>query len=211
MTGPPPEAVFLDLGNVVVRWHPDRLCANLARLAGVEAARVAALLATSPLDPAYVEGRIDTAEFRDGLGAALGVRLDAASFAAAWTDVFERDLAMEALVEELAAVVPTYALSNTNALHFEWLLAHVPILGAFRAVVASHRLGAQKPDPRVYAHAAAVAGHRGEALLFVDDIPANVAGARAAGWRAWPFTGEAALRRALAEAGLPIASPAACP
>jgi putative hydrolase of the HAD superfamily len=208
---PPPAAVFLDLGNVVVRWHPDRLCANLAALAGTTPDRVARLLAAAPEDPAYVEGRIDTAAFRTALGAALGVRFEPAAFAAAWTAVFERDPAMEALVAELAPRVPTFALSNTNALHYEWLRANVPALRAFRAIVASHEVGRQKPDPRIYAHARAVAGCDAAACLFVDDLPVNVAGARAAGWQAIPFTGAADLRRTLAAAGLPLAPTAGAP
>lgn len=201
-----PAVLFLDLGNVVVRWHFDRLCRNLAALAELAEADIRRCIAATRHDPDYVEGKIDTATFIDRLGHAVGRRFEPDAFAVAWNDVFDRDPAMEALVAEVAAVLPTFALSNTNALHFEWLQANVPALGHFRAIVASHEVGVQKPDPRIYAAACRAAGCRPAEALFVDDLAANVAGAEAAGMRARQFTGAAALRRTLAALGVAVSA-----
>jgi len=200
-----PAVLFLDLGNVVIRWHAARLCANLATLAGTSAAAIADCLRGTPHDAAYVEGRIDTATFRERFGAELGVRFAPDAFTAAWNDVFERDGAMEALVEAVAPVIPTYALSNTNALHFDWLTAHLPVWQRFRAVVASHEVGAQKPDPRIYLQACTVAGCDPGQAVFVDDLADNVAGARALGFDALQFTGVDRLRADLQARGVPVA------
>ncbi len=51
-------------------------------------------------------------------------------------------------------------------------------------IVYSHEVGLAKPDPRIYELAARrldVAPHE---LVFLDDVQANVDGARAAGWHA---------------------------
>jgi FMN phosphatase YigB (HAD superfamily) len=48
---------------------------------------------------------------------------------------------------------------------------------------------------------AARAGLPPETLLFFDDLPANVEGARRAGWQSEVFTGETALRTLLADRG----------
>jgi 2-haloacid dehalogenase len=60
-----------------------------------------------------------------------------------------------------------------------------------------------KPEPEIYAILEARAGLAPQALFFTDDSPANVAAARARGWRAHLFEGPEGLIRALAAEGLP--------
>ncbi|MCU0949025.1 MAG: HAD family phosphatase, partial [Porphyrobacter sp.] len=59
-----------------------------------------------------------------------------------------------------------------------------------------------KPDPAIYAITEARIGHRGASLFFTDDNPANIAAARARGWRAHLFTDAARLEAELGAAGL---------
>ncbi|MFF4309727.1 HAD family hydrolase [Streptomyces sp. NPDC001507] len=65
--------------------------------------------------------------------------------------------------------------------------AMVPPDGVFDALVMSYQVGVRKPMREIFDHAAAVAGVPPEACLLVDDLPANCAGAVAAGWRAVEF------------------------
>jgi epoxide hydrolase-like predicted phosphatase len=51
-------------------------------------------------------------------------------------------------------------------------------------IVYSHEVGLAKPDPAVYALTAARLGVEGREIVFLDDVAANVAAARAAGWHA---------------------------
>jgi epoxide hydrolase-like predicted phosphatase len=51
-------------------------------------------------------------------------------------------------------------------------------------IVYSHEVGLGKPDPAVYALAAARLGVEGEEIVFLDDVAENVEAARAAGWHA---------------------------
>ena len=51
-------------------------------------------------------------------------------------------------------------------------------------LVYSHEVGVGKPDPAVYALTAARLGVEGTEIVFLDDVAANVAAARAAGWHA---------------------------
>jgi putative hydrolase of the HAD superfamily len=55
----------------------------------------------------------------------------------------------------------------------------------FNAVIDSHRVGVEKPDPRIFALALDAAGARPQDALFIGDIyEIDVAGARAAGLEA---------------------------
>lgn len=75
-------------------------------------------------------------------------------------------------------------------------------LKAPRGVTVSARVGLIKPDRAIYdAHARAF-DLDPAASIFIDDSPANVAGAQAAGWQAVVFTSADQLRRDLAEYGI---------
>ncbi len=79
-------------------------------------------------------------------------------------------------------------LSNTNARHWAlmagWSREADRLWPRFHARFASHELCARKPDAAIYAAVEArltVAPHE---ITFFDDLPENVAAARARGWRA---------------------------
>ena len=55
-------------------------------------------------------------------------------------------------------------------------------LDLFDAVVVSCEIGVRKPDPEMFAHVTDRLGVEPGATLLVDDIAANVDGARKAGW-----------------------------
>jgi putative hydrolase of the HAD superfamily len=68
--------------------------------------------------------------------------------------------------------------------------------------VNSSRIGAVKPDPQIYLYAAEVASAKPERCLFVDDTPANVAGAEAVGMTALLYAGTGTLPEIAATLGL---------
>lgn len=71
-----------------------------------------------------------------------------------------------------------------------------------RGVTVSGEVGLIKPDERIYRLHAETFGLEPTATLFIDDSPANVEGARRAGWQAVHFTSAQALERDLADLGL---------
>jgi putative hydrolase of the HAD superfamily len=71
----------------------------------------------------------------------------------------------------------------------------------FDIALSSCFVGLRKPDPAMYQRAIDIVGRPPERILFIDDRPENVAGARDAGIVALRFTGEAELRQQLAEMG----------
>jgi putative hydrolase of the HAD superfamily len=67
----------------------------------------------------------------------------------------------------------------------------------FDAVILSFQAGYRKPAREIFELAIGQSGVAAEHSVFVDDLPKNVDGARAAGWRAIHFTGAAAAIEAL--------------
>ena len=69
-------------------------------------------------------------------------------------------------------------------------------------MLSSARLGVAKPDPAIYAAAAAALGVDSGECLFIDDQTVNVHAARAAGMLAEVFMGSASLVTLLGQVGL---------
>ena len=94
------------------------------------------------------------------------------------------------------------ALSNWNAETFALVEPHHEFFGWFDGIVISGREGVCKPAPEIFERCAARYGFRPADALFVDDAPANVAGARAVDMDAVLFTTPDALRADLTARGL---------
>ena len=137
------------------------------------------------------------------LSAALDLRISYQQFCDLWSTIFYP----EPLISEgfLAALHRRYRMvliSNTNDIHFRMIERTYPLLRQFDARVLSFRVGALKPDERVYAAAVQEAGCRPEECFYIDDIPEFVEGGRRYGLDAVQFEGAAALEDELKSRGI---------
>jgi putative hydrolase of the HAD superfamily len=148
------------------------------------------------------KGRTEPVVFYRRVAERMGLRMEYAAFCRAFSDMFWEDEEVIALVRELP-VASRVLLSNTNAIHWEWITArYAHVLEPFDRLVVSHECGLEKPDAAIYDHVAALTGRPPEEHLFVDDILENVQGALARGWDAIHHTDAGRLRDALAARGL---------
>ena len=115
---------------------------------------------------------------------------------------------MSALVERLhGAGVPLYLLSNAPAFLDDWArgtgrLRH-PFLGRFRDYVVSGRVGLMKPDAAIFEMVCRTGGFSPRDAVFIDDVVANVEGARLAGLAGIHHRSPAETVAALRAMGLP--------
>jgi putative hydrolase of the HAD superfamily len=95
-------------------------------------------------------------------------------------------------------------LTNNNLLvlrHFATLYPEVAALVGGRACVSAE-FSARKPDPDAYRRCLVQLSAEPVATLFVDDSPANVAGARKAGLHGHDYIGSEELAAELRRHGL---------
>ena len=163
---------------------------------------------THVCSPAWNHEQDAGRSFAEGCAALVREFPDARPLIEAWRERFDETLGgpIAGTVEILAALrergVPLYALSNWWAETFPIARARFDFLGWFDGIVISGEFGAAKPDPRIFAHLLETYGLRADATVFIDDVPANVAAASAAGMHTILFTDPAALRVALRELDL---------
>ena len=182
--------LYFDLGRVLLHFSVDRMCRQMAELAGIEPAAVRSAVFESDLQNRYERGEITGPEFHEAFCRATGTRTDYAALTAAGNDIFELNVSMLPVVCQLRAAGHRLGiLSNTCEGHWEHCLARYRVLAEdFQVYALSYRIGAVKPHPEIYREAARLAGVRPEEIFFTDDLEANVDGARAAGFDAVHYT-----------------------
>ncbi|MCC6156032.1 MAG: HAD-IA family hydrolase, partial [Candidatus Hydrogenedentes bacterium] len=102
------------------------------------------------------------------------------------------------LLRELRGRFRLASYSNTNVLHWTHVQSQFDLLEHFDMHFPSHLTGKIKPDEDGFRHIVAALDCSPECILFFDDNPLNVAGARAVGIESVRVDGPADIRRALA-------------
>lgn len=186
--------LYFDLGNVLLSFSHERMCQQMAAVAGIEAEAVRRALFDGPagesLQWRFERGDFDSAAAYEHFCTAAGVRPDRGTLHAAACDIFAELPESVALVRRLALAGNRLGiLSNTNPVDFEFVCAqHDFLRECFELRVASYEARHMKPHREIYDHAVRLTGLEAAEVFFVDDKPENVAGAVAAGMDAVLFT-----------------------
>lgn len=179
------KAVAFDLGGVMIRiyheWSGALVAAGFPprpELGGLGGFREFDL---------YQKGAIGDNEFLSRL--ALFLDLDSEGAARVHMAVLRDQYpGVDLLVQELAnSGIVCGCLSNTNSLHWATFFdgTRYPFGPLLQVRVGSQIVGANKPDPAMFAAFEAQSGFAGNDVVYFDDGPANVAAARDFGWQAW--------------------------
>ena len=148
------------------------------------------------------KGLIDPEEFYRRLVHQTGMTLSFEAFCRIWSDMFWEDEATIALIVN-APVRERHILSNTNAIHWDWIRArHSELLSRFDRHWVSHEMGLEKPDPAIYEQVLRATGRPPEVHLFIDDIGENVEAAKSVGMAGVVHTDAESLSRDFDRLGL---------
>jgi putative hydrolase of the HAD superfamily len=182
----PIEALLFDLGGVVIDIDFGRVFAAWSKAAGVSAQAIRSRLVLDEMWHAHECGRISDEAFFTHLRTTLDLPLSHAQFVEGWNAIFVGEVAgIGPLLQRAATVVPVYAFSNTNRVHeLCWSERFRTTLAPFRQVFVSSTIGLRKPDREAFDHVTRSMGVPAGRVLFFDDLPENVIGARAAGLQA---------------------------
>ncbi len=197
--------VVFDIGRVLMRWEPD---IPYRRLIPNQAAREHFLakvcngtwlkLTDAGTTWAEAEDRL-IARFPDEEPLIRAFRQH-------WTEMIPGPVEGSVAVfdEVLAAGYDVTGLTNFADDTFPLATARFPFLKRMRGITVSARVRLLKPEVAIYRRHATDFGLEPAATLFIDDIMANVEGARAAGWHAEQFQDAERMRADLARYGLAL-------
>jgi len=198
----PISLVVFDLDGVFYDFLPARRLAYLAGLSGKDAGSIRAAIWESDFEPSAEAGAYPTGEaYLQEFNRRLGYDLTRAQWVEARRSAMAPRPGMFALLASLRPRIPLAVLTNNGALLRETLPLLAPELHALLGdrVHVTADFGARKPNPLVFTRLAARYRHQPASIFFVDDGPANVAGAREAGLQAALFESEQQIARLLEE------------
>lgn len=181
------HAFIFDIGNVLLRLDYTRAQRLLREANAPEPDRSA--LATVAKD--YERGLMDSENFLSALSGIYGHAVDKEILRSAWVDMFEPHEPMWNVVMSLQGRFPLYLLSNTNALHHDFIVQNYEIFKKFSDGVYSYQAKLLKPEPEIYHLAIQQFGVCPEETCYIDDLTLNVEGACAAGLQALHYDLEA--------------------
>jgi putative hydrolase of the HAD superfamily len=199
----PPEqdvdALLFDLGGVVIEIDFGRCFAAWGEASGRAAEDIAAAFTADDAYEAHEVGRLDAAGYFASVRASLGLALDDDVLLAGWCDIYLGVVdGIVPLLDAAARHRPLYAFTNTNPSHVAaYAERFADQLHVFRRVFTSSDLGLRKPEAEAFHAVADAIGVEPGRVLFLDDSPANVEGALAAGLQAVHVTTVDATRAAL--------------
>lgn len=202
---PPVTHVVFDIGNVLVRWDPhflyDPLFGDRA-----DATRFLAEICTPAWNLEQDRGRT----MAEGIAVLIDRYPDWIDEIRAWDERWHEMISgpidgSVAILDRLrAAGVPTWAITNFSAEKYAETVERFPFLKGFRDTVVSAHVGLLKPDAEIFRLFLDRNGLAAADCLFVDDMPANVASARAVGLNAVLFEGPERFAEDLARHGIRV-------
>ncbi len=197
------KTIVFDFGNVVGYFDHQITLRKLCAHTDLDADAIRAAFRAANLEDEYESGRLSTPAFLQRLRAIGQLRCTEDFLATAWADIFRPN---PDVCDLLPLLKPRYRLllgSNTNDLHArQFRRQFAEPLRHFDALVLSHEIGVRKPLAGFFQHCQVLAGCGPAECVFIDDLPANVAGARALGWHGIVFTDIHDLRSRLGDLGI---------
>ncbi len=175
------KIVALDIGEVCISIHPERVIKELGVLTG--------LLNSSRIKTLYTQlerGGITPDEWLEEVHKLTGGKYSKAELLAVWNTMLGDSLPgmAEAVAEAVRKGWRFIYFSNTNALHIAHFLRTNDFCHLVSGAVFSHEAEAVKPEARIYE---IFEERYGVPALYFDDRQENIDAGKARGWNSVLF------------------------
>ncbi|MSQ95815.1 MAG: HAD family phosphatase [Gemmataceae bacterium] len=178
------KTIIFDFGNVVSFFDHQRALEKLRPFTPLSTEEMYASVYLGPLEDQIERGQLTPAVFLRQVQVLWQLRCDVEFLAYAIGDIFWANPEVCELIPKLKGRYRLVLGSNTNAIHARrYLRQFANVLQHFDALVLSHDIGWRKPDAEFFQHCQREARTKASDCVFVDDLAANIEGARAIGFQ----------------------------
>ncbi|MBI4219088.1 MAG: HAD family phosphatase [Chloroflexi bacterium] len=198
------DLVTFDLGNVLTLVDETRPIREFARVSGRSEADVVAACYAQPPREVLERGHESWPQFVDKVQKALAMRIPEVHFREIFNSALTPNKEIFELVDRVAASHRIALCSNTSPSHWELERGRLPFAAKFNPAIVSYEVGAMKPQREIYDALSERSRVPHGQILFIDDVLANVEGARKAGLNSVQFTGIDRLRADLKSFGIVV-------
>lgn len=148
-------------------------------------------------------GKISKYQFADFIINRFQLTLEFKEFEEIWCSLFYPIKEMEEFVLEVNNKYPVYIFSNTDEMHFPFLLEHYSFLKNFdKGLMLSYEIKALKPNRIAYERALGLFNLIPQECLFIDDKEENILAAREYGMQGIVHKDLVSTRSKMQELGL---------
>ena len=136
----------------------------------------------------YEEGLMSSLDFFEKLRERYKLELEFEEFKDIWNHIFEENPEINAIITHLKnRGYPVFLLSNTNELHFSYIMERYPIVQSLDEWILSYEVGARKPKEKIYDAVFEKTDIARDETLYIDDIKAYVEAAKRYGLQGLHF------------------------
>ena len=199
----PIEVILYDLGNVILPFNhfqiAEKLCRFSRRKEFQDPSRVFSYLFDFEKGAVngYEVGKVSSLEFFQSLREFLQLSLSFEDFIPIWNEIFIEDQEVSQIILSQKGRWKLGLLSNTNPLHFDYVLAKFSIIQIFDRWILSHEVGFKKPAVEIFQKAVQWASVEPRKILFIDDMKKHVEVAATLGIQGIHFVSAVQLREEL--------------
>ena len=203
MIQPPIEVILYDLGNVILPFNHFQIAEKLSRFSQRKEFQDPPKMFSYLFDfekgavNGYEVGKVSSLEFFQSLQGFLQLSLSFEDFIPIWNEIFIEDQEVSQIILSQKGRWKLGLLSNTNPLHFDYVLAKFSIIRVFDRWILSHEVGFKKPAVEIFQKAVQWASVEPRKILFIDDMKKHVEVAASLGIQGIHFVSAAQLREEL--------------
>jgi putative hydrolase of the HAD superfamily len=197
------EVIFFDLGNVILPFNNYQIAEKLCRFSQKEEFREPGKIFSYLFDlregviNPFDMGKVSPQEFFQSIRNHLGLSITFEQFIPIWTDIFTEDREVSEIIRSLKGKWRLGLLSNTDPLHFHYIVSTFPIVSALEKWILSYEVGFKKPDARIFQRAMEWASVEPGKILFIDDTQSHVDAAASLGMQGVHFHSSQQLKEEL--------------
>lgn len=180
MTQTPTEVILFDLGNVILPFNHYQIGEKLSRFVQrkefQDPQKIFFYLFDSQegvINDLDV-GKASPPNFFQSIKKHLDLSISFEEFIPIWNDIFTEDREVSQIILSLKEKWRLGLLSNTDPLHFNYILSKFPVMMAFDKWILSYEVGFKKPAIEIFQKAIEWASVNPEKILFIDDMKKHV-------------------------------------
>lgn len=174
------KAIIFDYGNIISSVDNNRFLEELSRATGKTGAELDQLIRSSSDElRKYEAGIITSDQFFERVVKQRGLDLNKKAFVKLFTGRLTPIAETHELIRKLKKRYKLGLLSNTNEWDYEYEIKQCGVFSLFDSVTVSFKVGALKPDRKIYLDALDKLGVWPDESVYIDDIReyADAAGA----------------------------------
>jgi FMN phosphatase YigB (HAD superfamily) len=174
------EAILFDLGNVILPFNHYQIAEKLARFSQRKEFRDPQKIFSYLFNfekgavNGYEVGKVSSIQFFKSLKKYLHLSLTFEEFIPIWNDIFTEDQEVSEIIRSLKGKKRLGLISNTNPLHFDYILSKFSVIHIFDKWILSHEVGFKKPAVKIFQKAIEWASVEPEKILLIDDMKKHV-------------------------------------